>query len=640
MRFITAVGLALAIFCTPLAGMAAESSPVGTTVQNFTLKDYRGKSVSLADYSESKAVVLVFLGTECPLAKLYGPRLAELAATYEPQGVAFLGVNANVQDSITEIAAHARLHQIEFPVVKDLGNEVADAIGAVRTPEVFVLDEKRVVRYWGRIDDQYGVGFIREKPTRQDLQIALDELLAGKDISMPVATAVGCHIGRIQKPDPQATVTYSNQISRLLQKRCVECHREGEIAPFALTDYEEVVGWAETIAETVQQNRMPPWHASAEHGRFLNDRHLSKDEKQLIYDWVDAGAPEGDPKELPPSLEYQTGWQLPQKPDLVVNMRKAPFKVQAEGTVRYQYFVADADFKEDRWMKAAEVMPGNRAVVHHVLVFAKSPGQRLNERGFLAGYVPGLRARPLPDGMAKRIPAGSQLVFQVHYTPIGSEQLDMSKIGFLFVDREDVEYEVRTDSADTKNIRIAPHEENYQAEATSGSVDVEVKLLSLMPHMHLRGKSFRYELIGTDGKRETLLDVPNYDFNWQTSYRLEEPLVIPPGAKLHCEATYDNSENNVWNPDPNQEVRWGPQTWDEMLFGYFDYAIKVGAMDDPIGYSPAQIATARGIIRQLDTSGDGQISRGETPRRFLKKFDELDRDENGQVTFLELLQGG
>lgn len=623
-------------------------SPVGSKVEGFSLKDYRGKQVSLDNFRDQPIVVLVFLGTECPLAKLYGPRLVQLAKDYESRGVAFIGINSNSQDSITEIAAHARIHKIKFPVLKDLGNRVADQVRAQRTPEVFVLDDKRFVRYWGRIDDQYGVGYIRDEPRRNDLRIALDELLAGKPVSKPAIASVGCHIGRVQTPNENSEVTYSNQIARLLQSRCVECHRKGEIAPFSLTDYDEVVGWAEMIEEVVRQQRMPPWHADPQVGSFHNDRHLSDREKQLIYRWVENGAPQGDPANLPAPKKYTSGWQLPKQPDLVLDINKEPFKVKAEGEVKYQWFSVHPGFKEDKWIKAAQILPGNRAVVHHILAFAapKIGSGRLGERarrGYLVGYVPGLRSEPFPEGMAKRIPANSRLVFQVHYTPIGTEQFDQSKIGFVFADEKDVKYEVRTNSAVQGRLRIPPHDDDYRAEATNWRALPEAKLLSMMPHMHLRGKSFSYEALFPDGSKEKLLNVPQYDFNWQTAYRLAEPKDLPAGTRIHCIAHYDNSERNLNNPDPTQEVRWGDQTWDEMMIGYFDVAIPHG--DDNDTREPVTLRdrlraafAARKIIQKLDKNSDQQLTRDEVPREHQSTFDDWDTDGDDVVTLTEAVK--
>ena len=317
------------------------SSHLGRQVSDFTLADHLGKEHRLSDYSDQQIVVLVFLGTECPLAKLYGPRLSAMHDEYQSRGVAFIGINANAQDSLTEIAAYARRHQIGFPVLKDIGNRVADQVQAIRTPEVFVLDRDRIVRYWGRIDDQFGVGYVRDEPTTHELKDAIDSLLENRKIEQPSVESVGCYIGRVREPNGESAVTYSRDVARVLQNHCVECHRDGEIAPFTLTDYDEVSGWAETILEVIEDGRMPPWHANPEHGSFANSRVMSDDEKRIIREWVNAGAPEGDPSQLPADREYLSGWRLPRRPDQIVGMSNTPFVVPADETVEYQYFVVD-----------------------------------------------------------------------------------------------------------------------------------------------------------------------------------------------------------------------------------------------------------------------------------------------------------
>lgn len=645
--------LVAALLASLTANADAAKSVIGNPVANFTLKDYRGKSHSLDDFKDRKLIVLAFLGTECPLAKLYSPRLVELAAEFDDRGVAFVGINANRQDSITEIAAHARVHKISFPILKDLGNRVADEVGAVRTPEVFVLDEKRNIRYHGRIDDQYLVGLIRDEPKRRDLQIALTELLAGKNVTRAETKSLGCYIGRVRTAKPDGKVTYSKQIARIFQKRCVECHRPGEIAPFSLTEYEEVVGWAETIDEVVETRRMPPWHANPKHGSFANDRNLSDEEKKLIHQWVADGAPEGDRRQLPKPIQYVTGWNLGKKPDTVVYMRNEPYTVKAEGEVKYQYFTVDPKFKKDKWVKAAEILPGNRSVVHHVLVFCRPPhGSGTETQGaFLAAYVPGMRTRPLPDGMAKHIPAGSRLIFQVHYTPIGSEQQDRSKLGLVFVDEQDVEQVVFTsetrqlitdpDSPTSRNkLTIPSHAENHREVARTPATPVEAQVLGFLPHMHLRGKSFRYLAHYPDGRDEILLDVPRYDFNWQTSYRLTEPKTLPVGTEIHCVAHYDNSENNLANPDPSQTVRWGDQTWDEMLIGYVDVAVPrvyfktapAASKGDDLKKRRAQLARIMRSLRKLDKNRNGKLERSEVPRQYSKLFDQLDVNKDNVLS--------
>jgi peroxiredoxin len=578
--------LVLAAVCLAVAStfsvVAAEQqgpsdTPLGRRIENFELRDFRGKSFALGDFRDQRAVVVAFLGTECPLATLYAPRLGQLAERFADKQVAFIGVDSNQQDSISDLAQYARLHDIKFPLLKDVGNRVADRFGAVRTPEVFVLDQDRVVRYWGRIDDQYIVGRQRKQPTREDLAEALEEVLASQAVSEPVTAAVGCRIGRLHAPSAVAEVNYSKHIAPLLNGRCVECHRAGEIAPFALTTYEEVAGWAETIAEVIDDNRMPPWHANPQYGHFANDRRLSDEEKQLIRDWVDAGTPQGDPKDLPPAPTFAEGWRLP-RVDQVIFMADQEFDVPAEGTVEYKYFTVDPGFTEDKWVQAAECRPGNRAVVHHILIAIRPPNAQHKSRpgavpsAWLTATAPGARPLLLRDGTAKFVPAGSKFLFQMHYTPNGSPQKDRSSVALMFADASAVRQEVGTLEVENNFLFIPPRADNYKSEAWH-TFRRDTIVLSLFPHMHLRGKSFRYELEYPDGRTEVLLDVPKYDFGWQNTYELAEPKLVTKGAKLHCIAHYDNSAGNVANPNPNRVVTWGDQTWEEMMIGYADVTL-------------------------------------------------------------------
>ena len=378
---------------------------LGKPAPEFRLSDFAGKEHGLADFNDARLVVVVFLGTECPLSKLYGPRLKQLAAEYAGRGVQFLGIDSNLQDTSVEIAAYASEYGISFPVLKDPQNKVADQFAAVRTPEAFLLDQQRVIRYHGRIDDQFGVGVRKTQPGRRDLAIAIDELLDGKAVSGAEQPAVGCFIGRV--PEPAAgEVTYSREIARIFQKHCIECHRKGEIAPFALTTFDEALGWGETIREVVQQGRMPPWFADPKHGKFLNDPRLSDEEKQQIARWVDGGCPRGDANDLPEPVKFADGWNIPE-PDLVLKMSKRPFVVPAEGVVEYQHFAINPGFSEDKWVAASEARPGNRSVVHHILVFLKPPGGQyeLLRGSLLAAYAPGAAGARCPRAAPKDWPS-------------------------------------------------------------------------------------------------------------------------------------------------------------------------------------------------------------------------------------------
>lgn len=536
----------------------------------LSLKTFRGQPWSLDDVKDSKLVVVAFLGTECPLAKLYGPRLEQLHAKFADKGVAFVGVNANTQDSVTEIGAYVARSRISFPMIKDVGNKAADLLKAKRTPEVFVLDQQRKVRYRGRIDDQYLVGLSRDKVNRRDLAIAIDELLAGKQVSVPVTEAIGCYIGRVKKVQPRGEITFSKHIAPILNSRCVECHRSSEIAPFQLTSYEDVLGWEDTILEVIQDNRMPPWFANPKHGSFSNDARMPEAEKRLIRTWVQNGMPEGDKADLPEPPKFVEGWRMAE-PDQVINVRDKPFSVPAEGVVDYQYFSVDPEWDEDKYVTAAEARPDNVAVVHHIIAYVIKPGtdgSRARDRRMLVGYAPGSIPHILDEGTAIKVKAGSKLIFEMHYTPNGTQQADLSCIGLKFTDKKNVKRLLDGGAAIDQQFTIPANTQNFEVVATS-LVRSDRLLLEMTPHMHLRGKSFRYEAIYPGGKREILLDVPNYDFNWQLTYKLSEPKLLKKGTTIRCTATYDNSKHNLVNPNPNQAVQWGDQSDQEMMIGFF-----------------------------------------------------------------------
>ena len=578
----------------------APPAPAGRPVGDFQARDYRGAERRLSDWKDRRLVVVVFLGVDCPLARLYGPRLAALAKEYEPRGVAFVGVDANDGDAPTAIGRYARQHAIPFPILKDVGNVLADRLGAERTPEVFVLDRQRVVRYRGRIDDQYGVGTQRPKAAHNDLTDALDALLAGKPVARPVTATPGCLISRVAAAPKAGRVTYCRDVAPLLQKHCQSCHRLGQIAPFALTDYKQAAGWARMIQEVLEENRMPPWHAGPRYGKFSNDPSLRPADKRIVLDWVEAGCPEGDPKDLPPPASFPSGWSIPE-PGLVVSMPE-PFKVPAEGIIEYQYFAVDLHFKEDRWVQMAEIRPGNRAVVHHCNVFLQTPGDPdMGATGELGSYclaaaAPGTPPLVLPPGMAKRIPAGSRLVFVVHYTAVGSEQTDQTSIGLKFADPRSVKKEVATKLMYDLDLTIPPGEAGHQV-AQTWELKRDVLLLAFFPHMHLRGKSFRYEAVYPDGRGEILLDVPRYDFNWQHRYVLAEPKRLPAGSRLVCTAVYDNSAGNPNNPDPAATVKAGTQSWDEMFNGYFDVCLADEDLTQPVPWHVSLVGAARKVFR-------------------------------------------
>jgi peroxiredoxin/mono/diheme cytochrome c family protein len=557
-----------------------DQSPIGRTINGFRLPDTSGVAVDLDRFKEAKAVVVVFIGTECPISNAYISPLAKLSKEYAAKGVQVIGINSNRQDSPSRVADHARAQDLPFPVLKDAGNQVADLFGAQRTPEAFLLDPERVIRYRGRIDDQYGIGYSRPTPTRTDLRVALDEVLAGKPVAVPQTQAPGCYIGKVTKPKDPGTVTYARDVSRILQKNCQECHRPGQIGPMALTTYDDAAAWSETIREVLQDGRMPPWFADPGYGHFRNDRRLSDDEKKTVLAWIDAGAPRGDDKDMPPEKVFTSTWSIG-KPDAIFEMPEeyaVPADMPKRG-IPYQRFRVATKFTEDKWIERAEARPGANAVVHHIVVFVVPPGEKFQpgnpKTPVLCGTAPGDMPMKLMPGMAKKVPAGSELVLEMHYTPNGVAQKDRSSVGVIFA-KQPPKYEVHTIPAVNPGLKIPPGDDNYKAELMFSFKDDAI-LLGFMPHMHLRGKDFLYERVDPDGKKETMLWIPNYNFNWQSGYRLAEPVPVTKGTKMHIVAHYDNSAKNPRNPDPGKTVTWGDQTWEEMMIGWMDLAYELKA---------------------------------------------------------------
>jgi peroxiredoxin len=580
----------------PSAGRyAGIMRPVG----DFTLLTAAtGKPVSLRDLRGSRAVVIVFTGIGCPVSELYMTRLSELEEEYRGRGVAFLAVNANAHDMAEDVSAHARDHGVAFPVFKDPDNALADQLLAERTCEAFVLDGRRRLCYRGEIDDQYGRGTRRDRPLRRHLAQAIDAVLAGRKVADPDTPVVGCPIDRGESrlvvgrgPRVRAAaqaivavrkaqgarievgpVSYAADVAPILQARCQSCHRPRNVGPFPLLTYDDARRWGQAIHEAVDELRMPPWHADPRYGRFENDRSLSARERATILAWVDQGMPPGDLAAGPAARSFPEGWSIGQ-PDAVFELPE-PFAVPASGTVPYQRFRVPTGFTEGKWVQAAEARPGDRSVVHHLLVFVHKPGQKadaISRTGpHLASYAPGDMPAVYPPGTAKYVPPGSELMFELHYSPTGRAKMDRSSVGLVFAKGPVTRLAVTT-GIPGKDLRIPPGAPAHPVRS-SHTFPSDVQLLSLSPHMHLRGKDFTYTAVYPDGTEEILLSVPAYDFAWQSVYRLTEPKSMPRGTRIDCLAHFDNSAENPANPDPTQTVSWGSQSWEEMMTGYIDYA--------------------------------------------------------------------
>ena len=645
-RFSVAVlpGLVLVALLGPMspAPAAEQPSATPTAATAFPLQALDGGPIPFDP--DACCHVIAFLGVGCPVARQYAGRLEEIAATYADRGVRVIGVDANRQDSPEAFLGAAREMGVTYPLVVDPRQRIARALGATRTGGVVVLDAFGSVAYTGRIDDQFAPGIARPVPTSRDLVAAIEDLLAGRAVHIPRTEPVGCLItfDRTDTVAADSAPTFHRDIVPLLQTHCLECHRAGEIGPFDVSTLDEVGGWAEMMLETMEEERMPPWHAAPGHGRFKNARQLPTEAIGLFRRWLEAGMPAGDPSAAPAAPRFVDGWRLPRAPDVVVPLGKRPFAVPPSGTVDYQYFVADPRFEEETWLSAAQVVPGAPSVVHHGIVFVR-PENLSDFQGtsFVTAYVPGQRATAFPPGHARRIPARSKFVYQMHYTPDGRERQDLTRVGVVTMPREEVTHEVVTLAAVDQDFEIPPHDANHEVRAELKGFSKGSTLLAVSPHMHLRGKSF--ELWARRGEtRETLLSVPRYDFNWQHTYEFAEPLPLDGVDALEIVARFDNSADNPTNPDPAETVMWGEQTWEEMALAFFEVAKPLVAAEEStqavIAASPepedsAAASRAESFLARFDTNHDGVVVRTEASRIVRDyAFSILDADRDGRIT--------
>ncbi|MBY0458376.1 MAG: redoxin family protein, partial [Gemmataceae bacterium] len=579
-----------------------------------------GKAGSLSEFKGSKLLVVAFTNTTCPLAKKYAPTLQRLEKDFAAKGVSFLFVNPTATDTPDAKTFAGRQ-------VHDKDGTLTAAFGATSTTEVIVLDAARTVQYRGAINDQYGLGYATDAPRSNYLATALNDLLAGKRPAIQATTAPGCELTPDPKKTPQIPLTYHARVERIVQANCVECHHKGGVGPFALDTYDTLVANKGMVRKVVDKGIMPPWFAAppkkGEHSPFSNDRTLTESDKKDLLAWLAGDLKKGDEKDAPLPRTFVEGWGLG-KPDAVFEMQKA-IDVKAEGTMPYQNVVIPTNFDEDKWIQGLEVVPGARDVVHHVLVFAVPKGQTRagNEaQGFFAAYVPGSTALVYPEGYAKKLPKGSNLVFQLHYTPNGKATADKTKLGLVFA-KDKPRFEVQVVGLFNPAFTIPPGADNHRVGSFIYDVPADAHILALFPHAHLRGKAAQYRVIKGDEKK-TVLDVPHYDFNWQLQYRFAEPVAVKAGDALSYLAWYDNSTKNPANPDPKQSVRWGLQTYEEMHLGYVEFAAPLGTnmmpatlnLKMPANFKfpkePVEIPDViKGRFKGMDANGDGKLDEKE-----------------------------
>ena len=590
MKALLRFAVTLAALCC--AGSALALDP-GDRIENFRLLDQAGASHELYYLSDAKAVVLMTYGNGCGIVQKSLPRLREIRDEYRARGVEFLLIDSNLQDDRETIAHEAKEFGNDLPILVDETQLIGEALGADRTADMFVVTpgDWHVV-YRGPMDDRLSYGAQKSVAGKNYLTDALDATLAGKPVAVAKAEALGCllNLPERSKRDAHAKISYSDRIAPLLADKCVACHRDGGVAPWAMTGFDIVRGFAPMMREVVRTKRMPPWHADPHYGSFVGDRSMTNaDAKDLVH-WIEAGAPRGNgPDPLATLDKAWTEWSLG-KPDLIVEV--PAYDVPATGIINYQYPRAANPLGRDVWIRAIEIIPGNRSVVHHVLAGIDDPGSGerraiRGQMGELGGYAPGKNAVAYPANTGILLRKEANFRFQVHYTPNGKAVTDVTRLGLYFYDKppkHSLEMSIIYDAA----LAIPANTKTY-SQKLDKVFDSDVMLYSLLPHAHLRGKAAKFTAHYPDGREEILLSVPRYDFNWQPLYALNPPKLIPAGTQIVMDMSWDNSAQNPANPDPGKVVHWGDQTWEEMNVGWFRYR----AADDEDRANAARIGPDR-----------------------------------------------
>ncbi|MFK7977725.1 MAG: redoxin domain-containing protein [Halioglobus sp.] len=565
------------VFATLLsAGVSINASGSNARIGDFTLLDHTGRSHQLSWYSDQKAVVLFVQGNGCPIVRNGSHTLKAIGEEFKDQDVTFLMLNPQPQDNRDSIAKEANEFGYSFPVLLDEAQLVAQSLGVDRTAEVFIIDPKsREVLYRGPVDDRLGYETQKPKANNHYLRDALTAVVDGRPVAANTPEAPGCLISYPAK-DAHAKnpVSYSKDVAPILEKHCVSCHHEGGIGPWAMTNHAMVQGWSRMMKEVLMTRRMPPGQFDAHASKPIIDGVVvTPQELQTLVHWIDAGAPMAPDETDPlPALEFDPSPFTLGEPDLVYEV--PPQTIPATGVLDYRYIPVELNLDRDVWIRAIEFAPGDRKVLHHVITYLQSPADksaraRQNESGrddSIGGFAPGRQPDIFRDNSGRLIRKGSNFLLQMHYTTSGKETVDATRIGLYLYD-EPPAYVMSGGVAGQRRFLIPPHAKEHTLEGNM-LIEQDAYLYGMMPHMHFRGRYMTYSAVYPDGTEELLLSVPKYEFNWQFSYQLEEPLLLPAGTRLVTRGAMDNSAQNPYNPDPTRPVRFGLQTMHEMFFGF------------------------------------------------------------------------
>lgn len=554
------------------AFVAASVAFAATEVSNFALYDQRGRLFELRR-TDARAVVLFFTANGCPVARQYTPKLNALRDAYASRGVEIVLVNSNSGDDRASIVKEMRdLKTPYLPVLKDDTQGVARHLRVGRTGDTVAISTKDwSVFYRGAVDDQVTEGAQKPNATARYLEDALEAFLAGKPIAEPKTAAHGCVLSfDAANGADDAPVSYAKDVAPILEKHCVSCHSAGNIGSWAMSSHRKVKGMSAMIEEVLLARRMPPWDADPAIGKFANMPAFTVGEAQTLLRWIHQGAPPGEGEDPLPKIKVAAApdWPLG-PPDIVMRLPK-PEEIPATGVVPYRHIEVRANNETEGWVRAVYIRPGNLKVVHHVLMRAKD-GPAQDQAGAIkmyAAWAPGASRAAFPGDSGRYLPAKARFDVEMHYTTNGTAQTDQTEIG-IYLAKEKPAQAFEAVALVNNAFEIRPGDPASQAQATY-FFRRDATLHSLTPHMHLRGRAMKFELLYPNGRREVVCSVPRYDFNWQVSYELAQPKKIPAGTWAMITGTWDNSKLNRANPDPTKTVRWGEQSWDEMLLGWYN----------------------------------------------------------------------
>ncbi|MFI4964202.1 MAG: redoxin family protein [Caulobacterales bacterium] len=625
------------------AASATAAMPKAATVDNFMLVDAQHlEAHELYRMADDKAIVLVSTGNGCPIARAMMPALKALRDKYKAQGVEVMLVDSNLQDSREAIAAEAKEFGIDIPILMDSNQLVGEALGVTRTAEVFIVNPKTwTVAYHGPLDDRSDYG-VQKAVAHEFAGDALSAVLAGKPAMAATQASKGCLVDFPER-GKKAQISYVKDVAPILEAKCVACHEEGGIGPFAMNNYAMVKGFSPMIREVIRTDRMPPYNADPHVGKFSDDKNLSPAEVKTLVHWVEEGSPRGEGKDpLGAVHRVAPEWPLG-KPDLVLNV--PAYTIPASGVVDYQHPWVVNPSTEGKWLKASTVKVEQRQGVHHILTgYMKNvpqPGQQAFEDKWgvsVGGYAVGAESEVAPNNVGSYIPPGGAIGIQAHYTPFGKQVVDHSQIALYFYKDNEKPGLVMHNSVIVNNAIVIPPNDPHHREVGYIEFPHDALLYAAFPHAHYRGASSDLWIRYPDGKEKLLLSLPRYDFSWQRDYTFAEPIKVPAGSKLIAHFIYDNSKRNPNNPDPNKTVVWGDQSWEEMFYTAIRYRWMDETSDHLNNYDEA-LNNDR-MMGMLDANIDGKIEKAELKGQIgdmmAKYWDKLDTDHDGSLDKAEL----